>query len=133
MEIPGSPTPVPPVPRLNEQPVPYVLPSRDFVGRNALQQSETSGRLPITRRAAIVGVALIPVAAIQAAPQNATPVLAPEHRRILSALVDRIIPKDELGPSATECGVPDYIDGCLADFLAAEKPVILQGLAAVDA
>jgi hypothetical protein len=103
------------------------------LGDNALEKSESSGSLPITRRAAIASVALIPVAAIQAAPQNVTPVLAPEQRRILSALVDRIIPKDELGPSATECGVPDYINGCLADFLAAEKPAILQGLAAVDA
>ena len=75
------------------------------LGDIALEESETSGSLPITRRAAIAGVALIPVAAIQAAPQNVTQVLAPEQRRILSALVDRIIPKDELGPSATECGV----------------------------
>jgi gluconate 2-dehydrogenase gamma chain len=51
----------------------------------------------------------------------------------LSAFVDRLVPKDELGPSATECGVPDYIDGCLADFIAAEKPSFLQGLAATDA
>ena len=111
-----------------------ILPvTRLSLGDNALEESETSRTPLITRRAAIASVALIPVAAIQAAPQNVTPVLAPEQRRILSALVDRIIPKDELGPSATECGVLDYIDGCIADFLAAEKPEILQRLAEVDA
>jgi len=103
-----------------------------------LKESEKSFGKSITRRTAIASVALIPVAAIQAAPQNTAaaapaPILSAEQRRILSALVDRIIPKDELGPSASECGVPDYIDGCLADFLAAEKPAILQGIAALDA
>lgn len=93
----------------------------------------------VTRRTVIASAALIPVAAIQCAPQAAAQsakpaaVLTADQRRTLSAFVDRLVPKDELGPSATECGVPDYIDGCLADFLAAEKPSFLQGLAAVDA
>ena len=93
----------------------------------------------VTRRTFIASAALIPVAAIQRAPQAAAQTTAPvtvftaEQRSILSAFIDRLIPKDELGPGATECGVLDYIDGCLADFLAAEKPSFLQGLAAVDA
>jgi gluconate 2-dehydrogenase gamma chain len=93
----------------------------------------------VTRRTFIASAALIPVAAFQNTPQAAAQTTAPvtvftaEQRRILSAFVDRLIPKDELGPSATECGVHDYIDGCLADFLAAEKPSFLEGLAAVDA
>ena len=52
---------------------------------------------------------------------------------MLSAFVDRLIPRDDLGPSASECGVPGSIDGRLADFLTAEKPAFLQGLAALDA
>jgi Gluconate 2-dehydrogenase subunit 3 len=92
----------------------------------------------LSRRTFIASAALIPVAAIQGTPQVAaqTPppvtVLTAEQRRVLGAFVDRLIPKDELGPSATECGVLDYIDGCLAEFIAAEKPSFLQGLAAVD-
>jgi hypothetical protein len=92
----------------------------------------------VTRRTVIASAALIPVAAIQSAPQAVAQTAAPasvftaEQRRVLSAFVDRLIPKDELGPSATECGVPNYIDSCLADFLAAEKPSFLQSLAAVD-
>jgi gluconate 2-dehydrogenase gamma chain len=50
----------------------------------------------------------------------------------VDAFVDRIIPKDELGPSAAECGVGEYIDRCLADYLAAEKPLFLDGLANLD-
>ena len=92
----------------------------------------------VSRRTFIASAALIPVAAIQGTPQAAAQttasvtVLTSEQRRILGAFVDRLVPKDELGPSATECGVLDYIDGCLAEFIAAEKPSFVQGLAAVD-
>jgi gluconate 2-dehydrogenase gamma chain len=55
-----------------------------------------------------------------------------EQRKILDAFIDRIIPKDELGPGAVECGAGDYIDRCLADYLAAEKPLFLDGLANLD-
>jgi gluconate 2-dehydrogenase gamma chain len=47
--------------------------------------------------------------------------------------VDRIIPKDELGPSASECDVPIYINRSLGDYLAAEKPAFIEGLEATDA
>jgi hypothetical protein len=91
---------------------------------------------PVTRRAVIASSALIPIAAIASAPEaqaQAAAVLTAEQRKILAAFVDRIIPKDELGPSASESGVVNYIEGCLADFIAAEKPAILRGLAATDA
>jgi gluconate 2-dehydrogenase gamma chain len=95
-------------------------------------------RHSVSRRTFIASAALIPVVAIEGTPQAAaqTPasvtVLTAEQRRILGAFVDRLVPKDELGPSATECGVLDYIDGCLGEFIAAEKPSFVQGLAAVD-
>lgn len=60
-------------------------------------------------------------------------IFSPEQRRILDAFVDRLVPKDELGPGAVECGVPEYIDRCLADYLSSEKTAFLDGLAAVDA
>jgi gluconate 2-dehydrogenase gamma chain len=82
----------------------------------------------------VVGAAtLIPVSALIASAQNAKNVLGAGDRRILEAFVDRLIPRDEHGPSATECGVAIYIDRALGDFLSAEKPVITQGLAATDA
>src|SRR5215470_13379739 len=92
----------------------------------------------VTRRTFIAGAAMVPVAAIQGVTQPVTQtaarvsVFSAEQGRILSAFVDRLIPKDKLGPSATECGVPEYIDGSLGDFLAGEKPSFLTGLTALD-
>jgi hypothetical protein len=59
-------------------------------------------------------------------------VLTAEQHRILGAFVDRLIPKDELGPGATECGVLDYIDGCLADFSRRRNRRFFRVSAAVD-
>ena len=92
----------------------------------------------ITRRTVIVSATLIPIAAIQGAPQaakSATPATAllREQRRVLEAFIDRLVPKDELGPGAVECGAAEYIDRSLADYLANEKTAFTQGLAAVDA
>jgi gluconate 2-dehydrogenase gamma chain len=95
----------------------------------------------MTRRTILAGASFIPLAAIASAPQRVAAqspaaALAPsmnmEQRKILDAFVDRLIPKDELGPGAVECGVSDYIDRCLGDYLAAEKPLFLDGLANLD-
>jgi gluconate 2-dehydrogenase gamma chain len=91
----------------------------------------------ISRRAVIVSAALVPVAALAQAPAPAsapaTTALSDSQLRILAAFVDRIIPKDELGPSASESGVPEYINRCLGDYLAAEKPAFIDGLDSTDA
>src|SRR5208337_1680573 len=85
----------------------------------------------ISRRAVIVGAALVPVAALA---QTATPsALSDAQLRLLAAFVDRLIPKDELGPSASECDVPVYINRALGDYLAGEKPAFIEGLEATDA
>ena len=95
----------------------------------------------MTRRTILAGATFIPLAAIASAPQRLagqSPTAAPapsmnvDQRKTLDAMIDRIIPKDELGPGAVECGVGDYIDRCLADYLAAEKPLFLDGLASLD-
>ena len=91
----------------------------------------------ITRRTILAGAVLLPVSAIRLAGQTTVPAVARvfsvEQRRTLIAFVDRLVPKDELGPSASECSVPEYIERCLADFLAAEKTAFLEALASVDA
>jgi hypothetical protein len=87
----------------------------------------------VSRRSVIVTAAFVPVAAIHSAAQPAESALSPSQLRILEAFVDRLIPKDELGPSATECGAANYINRCLADYLAGEKGAFNEGLAAVDA
>jgi gluconate 2-dehydrogenase gamma chain len=91
----------------------------------------------VTRRTVIASAGLIPIAAIQGAPQaakSAAPAtaLSPDQRRILEAFIDRLVPKDELGPGAVECGAAEYIDRSMADYLANEKTVFVHGLAAVD-
>src|SRR5277367_458522 len=86
---------------------------------------------PITRRTVI---ALVPVAAIRCAAQNPNQPgsLTPEQRRTTEMLVDRIIPADELGPGALECGAANYIDVQMADYLAPQKDAWVAGLAALD-
>ncbi len=89
----------------------------------------------ISRRAVIASAAIVPVAALTAAAQTPTPpsALSASQLRTLAAFVDRIIPKDELGPSASECDVPVYINRTLGDYLAGEKPAFIEGLEATDA
>ena len=59
----------------------------------------------------------------------------PAQRRIASVLADAIIPKDELGPAASEVGVPAFID----EWISApypdqqrDRPIILEGIAWVE-
>src|SRR5271156_2978351 len=91
----------------------------------------------ISRRAVIVSAALVPVAALAQAPvPSPTPApnaLSDSQLRILAVFVDRLIPKDDLGPSASESGVPEYINRSLGDYLAGEKPAFIEGLESTDA
>lgn len=103
-----------------------------------MKKPKFSAEPKITRRTVIASATLIPLAAIQGAPQAAkspapATALLPDQRRLLEAFIDRLVPKDELGPGAVECGAAEYIDRSLADYLANEKTVFTQGLAAVDA
>jgi gluconate 2-dehydrogenase subunit 3-like protein len=87
----------------------------------------------ISRRTVLASAAIIPVAALTAAAQQTEQALSPSQLRTLAAFVDRIIPKDELGPGASEGGVPEYIHRALGDYLAAEKPAFIEGLESTDA
>jgi gluconate 2-dehydrogenase gamma chain len=89
----------------------------------------------ISRRAVIVSAALVPVVALaQTTATSSSPAaLSDAQLRLLVAFVDRLIPKDELGPSASECNVPVYINRALGDYLAGEKTAFVEGLEATDA
>ncbi len=98
----------------------------------------TSAMPDITRRTVIATAAtaaLVPVSAIRSAAQTAPkePTFSPDQRRTLEAFIDRICPKDELGPGAVEIGAADYMEIQLGDYLKGEKQAFLDGLAAVDA
>ena len=86
----------------------------------------------ISRRSVIASAALVPVAAITSAAQPES-ALSAGQLRTLEAFVDRLIPKDELGPGATEIGVAVYINRSLGDYLAPEKAAFIAGLEATDA
>jgi gluconate 2-dehydrogenase gamma chain len=86
----------------------------------------------LSRRAVIASAAIIPIAALTSAAQPAS-ALSDVQLRLLAAFVDRLIPKDELGPSASESGVPEYINRALSDYLAGEKTAFIEGLEATDA
>ena len=91
----------------------------------------------VTRRAVIATAAtaaFVPVMAIRCAAQNPDQPrsLTAAQRRTTEMLVDRIIPADELGPGALECGAASYIDIQMADYLAPQKDAWVAGLAALD-
>lgn len=89
----------------------------------------------LSRRSLIRGAALVPVAALTsaAAPTGSQTVFSASERKILEAFIGRLVPSDELGPGALECGAVSYIDQALAGALAEEKSSFLQGLAEVEA
>jgi gluconate 2-dehydrogenase gamma chain len=65
--------------------------------------------------------------------REALEALSPSEADTLDALVDRLIPTDELGPGAVSAGVPTYIDRALAGALSANIEQYQSGLAALDA
>ncbi|HLI86411.1 MAG TPA: gluconate 2-dehydrogenase subunit 3 family protein [Bryobacteraceae bacterium] len=106
-------------------------PGENELGENVPAENERP--VTISRRSVLATAALVPVTALTGAAQGATGALSAEERRTLDAFVDRIAPKDELGPGALEMGAAEYIDRSLADYLAPEKASIAEGLAAMNA
>src|ERR1700733_2132959 len=88
--------------------------------------------LTITRRTVIASATFVPLAALTAAAQAPSTALTPGQLKTLEAIIDRIVPKDELGPGAVECGAGTYIDRALAGALASEKGTFVEGLAGGD-
>jgi hypothetical protein len=87
----------------------------------------------VTRRTVIASATFVPLAALTAAAQAPPTALSPAELKTLEAFIDRLVPQDENGPGAVECGAATYIDRALAGALAAEKATFLEGLAGVDA
>jgi len=98
-----------------------------------MQQDDQEVRT-LSRRTLITGAALVPIAVLApAAPTASQSVFPAAERKTLEAFAGRLVPNDELGPGAVECGAVNYIDQALAGALADEKTSFLQGLAALDA
>jgi gluconate 2-dehydrogenase gamma chain len=108
-----------------------------------------SGRGGITRRdllktaGAAGAAALIPgsvkaapaapvVAATTAAPVGPLMNLTAQETEILAAMVDRLIPTDDMGPGALEAGAVRFIDRALSEAESDSVDAYRSGLAALD-
>src|SRR6266516_4590488 len=87
----------------------------------------------LTRRTLIASAAFVPLSALTLSAQRTPTALSAAQLRTLEAFIDRLIPRDELGPGAVDAGAQVYIDRVLAGPNAGEKNAFLQGLEAVDA
>ena len=70
----------------------------------------------------------------ETAPLSARPLtnLTARETEILSAMVDRLIPSDEMGPGALDAGVIRYIDRALSEAESDTADAYRSGLAALD-
>jgi gluconate 2-dehydrogenase gamma chain len=107
----------------------------------------TLSRRDLLKVAGAAGAAALAPAGLSAAPSAAplalpmvpaVPASAPlmnltaAETEILSALVDRLIPSDDLGPGALEAGALRFIDRALSEAESASAAAYRAGLAALD-
>jgi gluconate 2-dehydrogenase gamma chain len=86
----------------------------------------------IARRTVLASAAFVPVTALRLAGQTIDSVFSATQKHCLEAFTNRLVPHDQYGPGAVECGVVEYIDRSMAGPLAAGKPAFLAGMDAVD-
>jgi len=86
-----------------------------------------------SRRGIVAAASLVPLATASAAAPVDKAAFSPAEMRVIEAVVNRLIPRDELGLGARECGVPAYIERSLAGPLARERAAFASGLAVIDA
>lgn len=99
-------------------------------------------RVNVSRRGVLRGglsagsAVLIPlVNSCSSAQSGAEPAIAlnAETNAILGAFVDRLVPADDNGPSASECGVVRYINRSLSEWNQADVPLLAAGLQSLNA
>ena len=90
-------------------------------------------RPDISRRTVLASVPLVQISSLAAATPSVPSVLAPDQMRLIEAVVNRLIPSDELGPGAGEAGVPVYLARSFAGPLSGERNAFSEGLAAMEA
>ncbi len=87
----------------------------------------------IARRDVLASAAMVPLSALKSTAQTAGSVFSAAQKRCLEAFTNRLVPHDELGPGAVECGVVEYIERSFADPQVGGKAAVQAGLDAVDA
>jgi gluconate 2-dehydrogenase gamma chain len=87
----------------------------------------------MSRRTVLASAPLVQIAALAAAAPSVTSAFTADQRKLVDAMVDRLIPSDELGPGAREAGVPVYLERSFAGPLSGDKSLFCEGLAAMEA
>jgi gluconate 2-dehydrogenase gamma chain len=90
-------------------------------------------RRGISRRTVLASVPLVQLSALAAAVPSIVPAFTADQMRLIDAVVNRLIPSDELGPGAREAGVPSYLERSFAGHLSGERSAFSEGLANIDA
>jgi len=99
------------------------------------RQVRLSRRTLLSRSISAGTVALVPLAATSCAVLDAPepPRIFPgEELATLSAVIDRLIPADELSPAASECGVLDYLYRALGDWSQTDVPPLQEMLQTLE-
>ena len=112
--------------------------SRDRPGisrRDLLKSAGAAGAAALIPGAAAADPPMAPPAA--SAPPAAAPAgplmnLTAKETEVLSAMVDRLIPSDDMGPGALEAGALRYIDRALSEAESDSVEAYRIGLAALD-
>lgn len=104
-----------------EQPFAFIS-RRKFLGGAAAGAATT-----------IVAPGVLAALSSQTALAKAPQALSSSEFAVLKALVDRLIPADEVGPGAVAANVHVYIDSALGGDYSAALPAYKKNLAAVDA
>ena len=81
----------------------------------------------------MASVPLVQISSLAAAAPNVAPVFTPYQMRLIEAVLNRLIPLDELGPGAVGAGVPVYLARSFAGHLNGDRNIFSEGLAAIDA
>ena len=90
-------------------------------------------RRDISRRTVLASVPLVQISALAAAPPSVASAFTADQMRLIEAVVNRLIPPDELGPGAAEAGVPVYLARSFAGYLSGDRDLFSEGLAAIEA
>jgi gluconate 2-dehydrogenase gamma chain len=76
---------------------------------------------------------LVQISALAAGAPSIAPVFTPDQIRLIDAVVNRLIPSDEHGPSAGEAGVTVYLERSFTGHLSGDRGLFSEGLAAIEA
>ena len=89
-------------------------------------------RRGISRRTVLASVPLVQISTLAAAAPSIAPAFTSDQMKLIEVVVNRLIPADDLGPSAGEAGLPVYLARSFAGHLSSDRSAFSEGLAAIE-